>query len=148
MKWLARLKKIEPLSELGPTETTESVSVVFAGSLQATVQETQAQSGRRCDAVIQIPTQLTNDFMAKLSQFKNRGVMQTQAETLAAMMTDRNRGGDDRRLCLECQHLAGYGAGSWRCSNWAQAGVAMRARDAGLPIDFVCLLQRCEGFRA
>lgn len=147
MKWLSRLKKLEFSDGSDPTETTKSVSVVFVGPIKAPIQKTGSGSETANDAVIQIRTQLTDDFMARLTQFTSRGVIHTQAETLAFMLTDRDRDGDDRKLCLECQHLAGSGTGSWRCSNWEQAGVAFRASDAGLPGDLVCMLQRCEGFR-
>jgi hypothetical protein len=43
---------------------------------------------------------------------------------------------------LECIHLQRGG----RCGNWQAAGVAIRARDAQLPVDLLVLLQRCAGY--
>jgi hypothetical protein len=58
----------------------------------------------------------------------------------------RDRDTDDRRSCLECRHLSGYGPTSWRCGNWQAAGIAIRPRDTQLPADLVLQLQRCDGF--
>ena len=85
-------------------------------------------------------------FTARLTLFTDKGLKLDDAETLADKLVIRDREKDDRRLCLECLHLAGYGAASWRCGNWQAAGVAIRARDAQLAGDLVCQLQRCEGF--
>jgi hypothetical protein len=85
-------------------------------------------------------------FTARLIRFTGKGVNHTDAEQLADKLVARDRQQDDRRHCLECLHLAGYGAGSWRCKNWQGAGVALQARDAGLPGDLVRTLQRCNGF--
>jgi len=85
-------------------------------------------------------------FTARLARFTDKGLSLDDGETLADKPVTRDRESDDRRLCLECLHLAGHGAGSWRCGAWQAAGVAIRARDAQLPTDFVNLLKRCDGF--
>ena len=85
-------------------------------------------------------------FTARVAGFTGRGLVLADAEALADRLVNRDREKDVRRLCLECLHLAGYGAASWRCGNWQAAGVAIRARDAQLAGDLVCQLQRCEGF--
>lgn len=85
-------------------------------------------------------------FTARLPRFTDKGVIQIDGEALADKLVIRDRDLDDRALCLECQHLAGYGPGSWRCSNWRQSRIAIKARDAGLAADLVRLLQRCDGF--
>lgn len=84
-------------------------------------------------------------FTARLARFTDKGVSHGDAERLADKLVMRDREQDDRRLCLECTHLGGYGASSWRCDNWQRAGVAIRARDAQLPVDLVQQLQRCDG---
>ncbi len=86
-------------------------------------------------------------FTARLVRFNGKGLSQTDGEALADKLVTRDRESDDRRLCLECTHLAGY-AGMWSCRNWQWAGVAINARDARLPGELVRLLQRCEGFNA
>lgn len=96
----------------------------------------QAMTGREIDT-----------FTARLHHFTRRGLAEPEAEKLADKLVTRDRETDDRRLCLECAHLAGYGPQSWRCGNWQRAGVALKARDAGLPGDLVRLLQRCDGFK-
>lgn len=83
-------------------------------------------------------------FTARLARFTDKGLTTDDGEALADKLVTRDRESDDRRLCLECLHLAGY-AGSWQCRNWQRAGVAIKARDAGLPGDLVRTLQRCDG---
>ena len=83
---------------------------------------------------------------ARLARFTDKGVIHDDAQLLADKLLIRDRESDDRRLCLECTHLGGYGLTSWRCSNWKTAGVAIRARDTQLPADLVQQLQRCDGF--
>ena len=84
-------------------------------------------------------------FTARVIRFTDKGVTPTDGEALADKLAKRDRELDDRRLCLECTHLAGY-AGSWRCRGWQRAGIALQARDAGLPGDLVRTLQRCDAF--
>ena len=87
-------------------------------------------------------------FTARVIRFAAKGVIHTDGEALADKLATRDRDSDDRRLCLECQHLTGQTAGSWRCRDWQRAGIALQARDAGLPGDLVRTLQRCDGFTA
>ena len=83
-------------------------------------------------------------FTARLSRFTDKGLSIADGEGLADKQVSWDREQDDRHSCFECTHLAG--SGGWRCGNWQRAGVAIRARDAQLPIDLVNLLQRCDGF--
>jgi hypothetical protein len=85
-------------------------------------------------------------FMARLARFSAKGLTFDDGEALADKLLIRDREPDERGSCLECANLAGIG--SWHCLNWRQAGVAIKAIDATLPADLVCLLQRCVGFRA
>ena len=87
-------------------------------------------------------------FAARLHKFADKGLARNDGEALADKLVLRDRDQDDRRVCLECKHFAGHGAGSWRCDNWQAAGVAIRSRDAQLPADLVMQLQRCDGFTA
>ena len=86
-------------------------------------------------------------FTARLARFTERGLGLDDAEALADKLVTRDRESDDRRLCFECIHLAGY-AGTWGCRNWQRAGVATKARNAQLPAALVVQLQRCDGFTA
>lgn len=85
-------------------------------------------------------------FTARLHKFTDKGLPSAGGEMLADKLVIRDREQDDRRVCLECGHFAGHGAGSWRCDNWQAAGVGIRSRDAQLPADLVVQLQRCDGF--
>ena len=87
-------------------------------------------------------------FSARLQKFTAKGLARDEAEMLADKLVLRDRDQDERRVCLECEHFAGHGVGSWHCGNWQAAGVAMRSRDAQLPADLVVQLQRCGGFTA
>lgn len=84
-------------------------------------------------------------FTARLARFSTKGVTHTEAEALADRLVQRDRGSDDRALCLECTHLAGYGASSWRCGNWERSGIAITPRSTQLAADLVFKLQRCTG---
>ena len=95
----------------------------------------QAMTGREIDT-----------FTARLHHFTRRGLLESDAETLADKLVTRDRDADDRRLCLECVHLAGH-AGVWGCRNWQRAGIASTARDARLPAALVNQPQRCDGFK-
>ena len=96
----------------------------------------QAMTGREIDT-----------FTARLARFTDKGLSLDAAESLADKLVTRDREYDDRRLCLECAHLAGY-AGAWGCRNWQQAAIASKARDAQLPAALVIQPQRCDGFKA
>ena len=81
-------------------------------------------------------------FTARLARFTEKGVSYDEAERLADALVIRDREGDDRRLCLECPHLQGFGR--WRCGNWQAVDVARQ----GLARDLVLMLQRCGGCAA
>jgi hypothetical protein len=87
-------------------------------------------------------------FMARMARFTTKGMTIADSEVLADKLVIRDRDQDDRKVCLECRHIAGHGAGSWHCGNWQASVVAMRSRDAQLPADLVVQLQRCDGFTA
>lgn len=80
-------------------------------------------------------------FLKRLERFTDKGLIVPVAEALADKLVQRDREGDDRRLCLECAHLQGFN--HWRCGNWQAAEVAR----VGLVPDLVMNLQRCPGFR-
>jgi hypothetical protein len=85
-------------------------------------------------------------FMARLHRLSDKGLTYSTGEALADKLVIRDRESDERRACLECSHLAGYGIGSWRCGNWQAAGIAIQSRDTLLSADLVFQLQRCDGF--
>ena len=85
-------------------------------------------------------------FTARLHHFTRRGLVALDAERLADKLVTRDREADDRRLCLECAHLAGY-AGTWGCRNWQRAGVATKPQHAQLSAALVNQPQRCDGFK-
>ena len=158
MNWLARLKKIDVAPGMDATETTKRVSVVFVALGMAPMQKTgsdspaandpapdpdrwawphsQAMTGREIDT-----------FTVRLHFFTGRGLVAHDAERLADKLVTRDRESDDRRLCVECVHLAGHAAVNWGCKNWQRSGVAIKARDAQLSATLVHRLQRCDGFK-
>jgi hypothetical protein len=85
---------------------------------------------------------------ARLHKFIGKGLARNDSVALADKLVHRDRDQDDRRVCLECKHFVGHGAGSWRCGSWQAAGIAIRSCDAQLPAVLVVLLQRCDGFTA
>ena len=85
-------------------------------------------------------------YTARLARITDKGVSLDDGEALADKLVQRDRESDDRRLCLECTHLAGH-AGLWGCRNWQRARVVSTMRNAGLSAALVCQLQRCDGFK-
>ena len=65
------------------------------------------------------------------------GWTEPEAEHLAERLVQRDRDGDDRRLCIECRH---YRPG--RCGNHGCAGLQVPE----LGRDLAAMLQRCPGF--
>ena len=186
MKWLARLKKIEIVPEVGATKPTETLFVVSVAPVLVPVQKTGGNLAAANDPT-DSPKTVTDDtetpvrielvrselhtetvalnsdrhcwpnspamngreietFMARLARFTTKGVTHDDGEALADKLVVRDRQQDDRGLCLECNHLTGHGARSWRCANGTSAGIAMNSRNAQLPAELVLQLQRCDGF--
>ena len=157
MNWLARLKKIEIAPERDATEPTKPGFVGFVGSGMAPMQKTGSDSAAANDPApdpdrwawphsAAMNGAEIDAFTARLARFTDKGLSLDDGEALADKLVTRDRESDDRRLCLECLHLAGH-AGPWGCRAWQRAGVAIKARDAGLPGDLVRTLQRCDGFK-
>jgi hypothetical protein len=140
------LEKRDSANDPAPTPTTAAVDVDLIPQQGDEVVTTAAIDPDRWPDSTAMTGRDADIFTARLARFTAKGVTHDEAGQLADKLATRDREADDRRLCLECSHLAGYGAGSWRCGNWQRAGVALRARDAGLPGDLVRLLQRCGGF--
>jgi hypothetical protein len=158
MNWLARLKKIDTHPERDATEPTKPGFVGFAAPAMACIQKTGGASPAANDPApdpdrwvwphSQAMTGAEIDtFAARLHYFTGRGLVALDAERLADKLMTRDRESDDRRLCLECAHLAGHSAGAMRCTNWQRAGVAVQARDAQLSGALMHRLQRCDGFK-
>jgi hypothetical protein len=164
MTWLSRLKKISTHAETDATKATKPINDDetggFVGFVAPILAPMQKITGDRAAANDPAPdpdrwcwphstamnTAELDLFAARLERFTDKGVIQIEAEGLADKLAYRDRDSDDRRLCLECTHLAGYGQSSWRCANWQAAGVAIKARDAKLPVELTRKLQRCGGF--
>ena len=153
MSWLARLKS-QICPDTHPTEPTEPGFVGFVGTPDGHIQRIDGDALPANDSAPDLDrwcwpqstamnTAEIDRFTARLAQFTDHGVTQLDAEVLADRLLIRDRENDDRAMCMECTNVLQAG----RCSNWERAGVAMRAKDAQLPGDFVSLLQRCDGFR-
>ena len=81
-------------------------------------------------------------FVARVALFMRRGINATDADDIAERLHVRDVQGDERRLCIECAHLAGRTLSGWRCGDARAAGVA-----SVLPAELVTMAQRCAGFR-
>lgn len=78
-------------------------------------------------------------FMFRESLFIRRGLSASEAETLADRLALRDQHRDERRVCLECEHLQRSGH-CFQASQGRLAGIDKRyepVRDQ---------LARCEGF--
>lgn len=80
-------------------------------------------------------------FLARRARLMRWGWAELDAERLAERMHLRDVQGDDRVLCVECQHLTGR-AGAWGCGKHRAAGVGRE-----LPGELVTLPQRCPAAR-
>lgn len=155
MNWLARLKKIDTAPTAEATEPTKPGFVGFVAPGMAPVQKTGGDSPAAND-----PAAVTHDpdrwswphsqamtgreidtFTARLARFTDKGLGLEVAEALADKLVTRDREADDRRLCLECTHLAGHER--WCCNLWQQAALGAPRISAGL----VRILQRCASFK-
>jgi len=154
MSWLNRLKEIQA-PDTQPTKTTKSVSVVLVATQMGFVKKndggilaandpnpgpdlccwprSDAMNGREIEK-----------FIARLDRFVNLGLDHEAAEKLADRLVARDRGGEDRSVCLECKHMR-LGL---RCLNSKIAGLTAMHSNSGLPSDFVIQLQSCPGFKA
>jgi len=89
--------------------------------------------------------QITNEIgitQLRLTQFVRLGLPANTAGLMADRLLERDHEGDDRRVCLECQHLHGR-PDRWRCGSHKSAGLG----EAGLPGEWPLLLQRCPAFQ-
>ena len=81
-------------------------------------------------------------LMARQALFMERGASPQDAERMADKLVSRDRGEDDRRLCLECRHLRGDSP-PYRCGNAGRAGL-----HPDLARAMVQTLQHCHGYDA
>ena len=68
---------------------------------------------------------------SRMERLEQAGLVGHEADLLVDALVERDRGYEDRRICLECKHLKSKG-GELVCGNW----------QAALPF----VLQRCDGF--
>ena len=157
MNWLARLKNIDVTPAPEPTEPTKPGYVGFVGLDMAPMQKTGGDLQAANDPAPEVPadpdrwcwphsdamnTGEIDTFTARLDNFIRRELLEPESEKLADKLVLRDRESDDRRLCLECAHLAGR-AGVMRCAQWQRAGLGA----AGVPAGYHLVLQRCDGFK-
>ena len=158
MNWLARLKKIEIGPQQEPAKPTKPGYVGFVASDMAPMQKTRGDLQAANDPAPEVPadpdrwcwphstamnTGEIDVFTMRLGNLTRRGLLESESENLADKLVLRDRESDDRRLCLECAHLAGR-AGTMRCAQWQRAGLGAAGAPAGLHL----VLQRCDGFLA
>jgi hypothetical protein len=75
---------------------------------------------------------------ARTEAFERMGLTFDEIDLVVDRLLRRDREGDDRHLCIECQHVRGSATG-WRCD-------ALRG---AIPPDWVTIrLQRCPTFSA
>jgi hypothetical protein len=73
---------------------------------------------------------------ARTEAFERMGLTPGEVDLVVDRLLRRDREGDDRHLCIECQHIRGSATG-WRCGALRQS----------LPRELVATqLQRCDMF--
>ena len=148
--WLARLKGPQPPTE-APAKPTKPGSVGSAGPDTGAAPEIQAANlpaandGQPDPERWSWPTGTAmaepeiEAFQARLHLFTEQGLALHEAEAMADKLTQRDRDGDDRRICLECSYLGEQG----HCI----AAATGRLPGASARLEPVqTILQRCEGF--
>ena len=78
-------------------------------------------------------------FLARVEVLQRKDMGLNAAEALADAMVMRDRDGDDRRSCFECQHFRHRRK---TCGNFSAAGGGQE-----LGSDLAATLQRCPGFQ-
>jgi hypothetical protein len=103
-----------------------------------------SQVSQRCGAMDPLAPALTNwtgDAIARFVRRRDRlqrwGWAEADAEALAERLAQRDREGDSRRVCFECEH---YVPG--HCANHKRAQLATQEVGRSL----ATMLQRCPGF--
>ena len=161
--WLARLKN-QNTPEAGATKPTKPTQGTPQGGFVGFVAYPQGHIQKIDGAVANPETPAANSpttdpdrwawphssamngqeldtLMARQDLFCQRGASAQDAERVADKLVDRDRGEDDRRLCLECRHLRGES--TYRCGNARAAGL-----HPDLARDMVLTLQHCHGYDA
>lgn len=136
MNWMARLKGDVLPQMIEPTKTTkptEMVSVVFVGTPPDHIGKIVGDAD---------PPPASIDI-ARLALFTDRGMGLADAQALVDRLALRDQQHDERRLCLECAHMAGT-VNARRCGQWRMT----RSKGPPMPADLVDILQRCRGFTA
>lgn len=133
------------VSPVCPSVPSESAQIASAAAAQPEDKDSAcelpgADADRWCwprsDAM---NTAELNAFTARTARFIARGIDDDAASALADQLVQRDRAGDDRRLCLECTWLGETG----RCI--AAANGRLPGADRRLePVQTI--LQRCEAF--
>lgn len=83
-------------------------------------------------------------FLDRRDRLCRAGLNQDEAGLMAWKLERRDFEGDERRLCIECQHLTGS-AGRWSCFQWRMLQIV----SPDIPGDLVTsVLHRCGGFEA
>jgi hypothetical protein len=78
-------------------------------------------------------------MVLRIERFVVRGLNLIDADALADKLVIRDRDGDERRTCLECDNLRRR-----RCIQWQLAGIG----GPEVSVDLVGVFQRCAGFVA
>ena len=78
---------------------------------------------------------------ARLDLFADRGLSTEDAEALADVLALRDCQQDERRVCMECQHLSGTSTAR-RCGQWRP----QKLHSPAVPADLATVLQRCNWF--
>lgn len=128
-----------------PAFVKTHVPDVPATAVPETAQEEQAAAAAAA-AINRAKAWLCPIYEAREARFIGKGLAKPDARALATKLMTRDRDFDDRRACLECQHLGGYGREGWRCGNWQAAGVGYRPQTNQIAPAFAIQLQRCNGF--
>jgi hypothetical protein len=123
VNWFDRLQESENGKEVEPTKPAKGASVGFVGDTTATAKDSS-----------------TVAFVyARLANF--RELPKEEADAVLMRLIARDESSDERRMCIECMHLAG-----WRKARRCATPLAGALGGPAIPSDMVTVLMRCKGF--
>lgn len=141
MSWLQRLQKSKTLPAVVQPEAGQLLGKTI----------TQAANDAQPPALLSVGCWPHGDgwtdaeidrFTGRVLRLQNLGGDLLKAEGMAETLLQRDRDGDDRRMCAECSNLSGR---QCRNAQGAELGLPSHRTADVSPIRF--MLQRCAGYR-
>ncbi|WP_143131320.1 hypothetical protein [Noviherbaspirillum humi] len=126
-------------SNNGPAGLAGAIRDSILFSIEPTPATSENNAGH--ELALESKGHVTQLDSARVGLLVTRGVTTAEAINMAEKLSLRDQQLDDRRLCLECQHLYGT-RDARRCAKWQQ----QKLSNPGIPAELAEVLQRCKHF--